>query len=60
MMDIEKELSDVKHFSEVYSPITHTRNEWELFMIQLVSLEKSVKIIKDCLIQRKKQRDALL
>ena len=59
-MDIEKQLSDIKHFSKVYSPITHSRNEWELFIIQLTSLEKSVKDIKNFLIERKKQREALL
>lgn len=48
-MDIEKKLSDIKHFSESYSTITHSRNDWELFMIKLISLENSVKIIKDCL-----------
>lgn len=57
IMDIEKELSNIKHFCQVYSPITHSRNEWELMNIQLISLEKSVKIIKDFLIQNKKLRD---
>ena len=59
-MDIEKELSDVKKFSEVYSPVTHSRNEWELFMIQLVSLENSVKIIKDYLAKKNNQSIKLI